>query len=842
MKKIIPVLVLILGVVFALTSCEHTHKFTGEWQSNDEGHYRVCDCLEESKVEPHIGGTATETERAVCTVCNYAYGDFKAPDQGNNGGDNGNEDNGQNNGGSTVPEQLSIPTVTVSKDGTASWTAVENATSYLYKIDGGALLRTYELSIKLNDGESITVAAESLDGLYLDSDFSASVTYTAPTALPAPQITVSESGVATWTPVENADGYVCILNGLTLPKITDTTINLLDGYSLSVKAVSGSDAYIDSPFSQTVTYIVAERLQTPVVSINKSGVVAVSTVANASGYTYKLNGAEFTVSSWQTLTLQDGDRISVKAIGNGAKYLDSEYSDEQIFVQEVTLNTPVVSIDKNGKASWSAVPNATGYVCKINGVESNITTALYVNLNENDTISVKAIGNGGKYLDSAYSQSLKYTKSSVSQNVVDFDDMLSVNGPLTDGCLPSVGNINVLVIPVNLDSSKKTNQLLSDIKTAFTGTSTATGWESVKTYYEKSSYGKLNFNFDVLNEWFTPSKNASYYNSYYDNATYADGSTLILDEALSYYDSKIDYTKYDNNDDGYIDAVWLIYNYDVDYESDDSIFWAFQSWSYSEEEYDGVGVYYYAFAGTDFMYEEDTFYDSENIVIDAHTYIHETGHLMGLDDFYDYDENTGAEGGYYTADMMDYNIGDHGSINKLLLNWIDPTVLTGKGEIEITFTSFTETGFVVLIANHSLNSIYDEYFLIEFYTSTGLNANDQPVYDGDSTTVYGIRILHVDANPYYNSSGELDLNGGDAYQTGFKYDNSDEDKLFVDTMCRETPDDFYATEEILYVVGGNDFGIDVYSNYKYHDGTSLNFTLEVVSMNQSSARVIITLK
>ena len=215
---------------------------------------------------------------------------------------------------------------------------------------------------------------------------------------------------------------------------------------------------------------------------------------------------------------------------------------------------------------------------------------------------------------------------------------------------------------------------------------------------------------------------------------------------------------------------------------------------------------------------------------------------MGLDDYYDYDESVGAVGGFYTADMMDSNIGDHSSINKLLLNWIDPTVLSGEGEIELTLTSFTETGFAVLIANHALDSVYDEYFLIEFYTGTGLNANDQPVYDGESNNVYGIRILHVDANIFYNSYGEIDLNGGSAYETGFKYDNSDEDKLFVDTMCMAEPDDFYATEEILFTPDSDDFGIDVYASYKYHDGTALNFTLEVLEMNEDSATVVITLK
>ena len=53
----------------------------------------------------------------------------------------------------------------------------------------------------------------------------------------------------------------------------------------------------------------------------------------------------------------------------------------------------------------------------------------------------------------------------------------------------------MLVIPVNLDNSKKTDAIYNNIKTAFEGTSEETGWESVKTFYNKSSYGKLTIEF-----------------------------------------------------------------------------------------------------------------------------------------------------------------------------------------------------------------------------------------------------------------------------------------------------------------------------------------------------------
>ena len=79
-----------------------------------------------------------------------------------------------------APQQtkLSAPVVTIDEEGNASWTAVEHASGYVYKI-GTTELMTLNLTVKLNDGESIQVMALG-EGNYLDSDYSEAQTYTAP--------------------------------------------------------------------------------------------------------------------------------------------------------------------------------------------------------------------------------------------------------------------------------------------------------------------------------------------------------------------------------------------------------------------------------------------------------------------------------------------------------------------------------------------------------------------------------------------------------------------------------------------------------------------------------------
>ena len=122
--------------------------------------------------------------------------------------------------------------------------------------------------------------------------------------------------------------------------------------------------------------------------------------------------------------------------------------------------------------------------------------------------------------------------STAEANKVHFNDSMKINGPFAEDAFPSIGTPKMLVIPVNLDNSKKTDQTLNDIKIAFAGTAEQTGWESVKSYYYKSSYQKLNIDF-VFTDWFTPSNDASYYETYSDK--YARFSTTEGKVAKSLY-------------------------------------------------------------------------------------------------------------------------------------------------------------------------------------------------------------------------------------------------------------------------------------------------------------------
>lgn len=403
---------------------------------------------------------------------------------------------------------------------------------------------------------------------------------------------------------------------------------------------------------------------------------------------------------------------------------------------------------------------------------------------------------------------------------------------LTSGITP-IGEANVLIIPINFTDYTISNEDLARLEIAFFGTSEETGWESVKSYYAKSSYGKFNFNGRIL-EPFQTNRASTYYAKKYNSGIDADYE--IIKAVLEYYDDTIDYSEYDNNNDGYIDGLYFIYATPSWYGdntgsvNDSDLWWAYVYQYYTDEieTYDGVEANYYLWAGIDFIDEAfiDDGYSDVNINVNAVTYIHETGHMLGLYDYYDYKEGKGPEGGLGGADMMDYNVGDHNSFSKIMLNWVTPLVVSGKSTT-VTLASFTESGDVVLVSPNWHNTYFDEYFLIEFYTPTFLN--EAQVGQNGLYSIYGIRILHVNAtiNPNQEDNQELFLyNNSDTTRKILKPIEADNDNSIEQEMIAEDEDLFLA---------GDEFGMS--TNYHLSNGQLVDFTIKVLSITNEQAQI-----
>lgn len=408
--------------------------------------------------------------------------------------------------------------------------------------------------------------------------------------------------------------------------------------------------------------------------------------------------------------------------------------------------------------------------------------------------------------------------------------------------LPSTGTYNALVIPVQFSGDTITQTQLDKLNKAFNGTSADTGWESVKTYYQKASYGKLNITFDVQ-----PVCRMQYSSSYYENLTatdeqsgqdYKNGDNVILHEALTKLDSAIDFSKYDTNNDGCIDAVYLIYSAPVDYKNAD-FFWAYVTWNGTDNQYDNKYAYYYMFTGLDFMDEGSA--NNGSMTINTETFIHETGHLLALDDYYDYDSNAGCNEGLGGCAMMDWNIGDHDAYSKIMMGWTDATVVNETQTI--TIKSLQEKGDVILIPLNFDNTYFCEYLLIDLYSAQGLNElrsehGSTVLYGGAE---YGVRIYHISSsanNPYNNNYGSFtDCNNSDTANALIKLVEADGgDSKFTDSDGYAT----VATESDLWKTGST-LG-SVFENYTRNNGDTVNFEISIDSVSAEQATITVTFK
>lgn len=319
----------------------------------------------------------------------------------------------------------------------------------------------------------------------------------------------------------------------------------------------------------------------------------------------------------------------------------------------------------------------------------------------------------------------------------------------------SIGDQKILVIPVKISeyASLATSSLLTDIEKTFFGKSSDTYWESVTSFYYKSSYGKLNFSGEVVKDYMGP-----FTVDELTSTKTKDGIDTVLNATDSYLTkNNINPKDYDSNNDGYIDLVWYVYAapYATDSNELSDDFWAFTSSPDAEDIPPSTTrpkVNNYCWASYDFMYEAKTYMFGVT-GLDAHTYIHETGHALGLDDYYDADDENGNDPVENVA-MMSANVTDHDSFSKFALGWVTPTEVTGN--CTIVLRPFSEYGDCCIIGLNYDGNAFSEYIIFEYYTPTGLNEKDAKNGYSNSfsaiPTVSGIRIFHVDARPCYENN------------------------------------------------------------------------------------------
>lgn len=261
-------------------------------------------------------------------------------------------------------------------------------------------------------------------------------------------------------------------------------------------------------------------------------------------------------------------------------------------------------------------------------------------------------------------------------------------------------------------------------------------YESLRNFYRRSSYDQLNIEGHVLG-WYT----APYARDTVDE-TY-QGRQAVIKEALEYYDQQgHDFTQYDNDGDGDIDYFCVFW---AGPRGEWAEFW----WGYFTGFWDST----YTIDGkklTDYSWQWELS-NYPNGSFTPKVIIHETGHALGVPDYYDYDDAVGPRGGVGGLDIMDSS-GDHSCFSKFMLDWIEPTIVSsGHQTVELRASGLYPDA-LLFMPTAVPGQIFAEFFMAQNRHRTG---NDTNLFTGSD----GLVVWHVDSR--LNSSGN-----------NFLYDNS----------------------------------------------------------------------
>ncbi len=302
------------------------------------------------------------------------------------------------------------------------------------------------------------------------------------------------------------------------------------------------------------------------------------------------------------------------------------------------------------------------------------------------------------------------------------------------------------------DTIDANDALLEKIRITFTGTQEEIdkvgGTISVQSFYEQSSFGKGAFDVVMIPTWIDFGETAKEFEKSSGGSAGVSAAERVRTWYIAEYrkenhgalgEDAYSLDDLDSDDDGFIDLIWNVYAYP--YTSGDTSFW----WAYVTYTGNSAGslttptVQTLAWASTNFLAEGSNGYESR-------TFIHETGHTLGMDDYYDYNKEWSPAGG---IDYMDQNVGDHNSYSKFAYGWVNPWVLKeedleGGKTAEITLRLATTTGDCLVLASPDYNNTaFDEYMMVELVGPYGLCKKDYTTQSG--FTQYGIRVWHIDA-------------------------------------------------------------------------------------------------
>lgn len=295
-------------------------------------------------------------------------------------------------------------------------------------------------------------------------------------------------------------------------------------------------------------------------------------------------------------------------------------------------------------------------------------------------------------------------------------------------------------------------------------------YESLSAYYYRASYGKLSLTGEAFD-----------YTAKYERDYYTNNPESLVAEALAALDESENLSRFDANKDGKLDAVY------VHFAGPDtgwgSVWWNNESTASDPTLYEDGSVR---------LWNMVLLAENSSNSWAARTIIHETGHVLGLPDYYSARSQTGQgsdRSGILTFDMMMQNMGDHNGYSKWLVGWLpeekitrivaneDGISVTRNGEVlehhdavdgdtpsvDATLGAYagddaSETGGIVVVSNQD-TGMFSSLYLIEYDRYAG---NQSVRYLDAALTEHelpsGFRVFRVrgeltdDGSDYANSN------------------------------------------------------------------------------------------
>lgn len=368
---------------------------------------------------------------------------------------------------------------------------------------------------------------------------------------------------------------------------------------------------------------------------------------------------------------------------------------------------------------------------------------------------------------------------------VDERDVLALGFPKPKGTasLPSLGTAQTFCLFIDFpDYPAWFTAPQLDFR-LFDQGNTAYYYRSLQWYYQQASYNNLTIEGAVYPH--TASNNRTYYhpnNSGFFPPQEQRRRELLTEAILAADASGADFSQYDNDGDGVVDYYLVVYTGPVGA-------WASYWWGYCYTggyplplTVDGV-----SFNGAVMSWQWEQYYGFGGSPPNPPNWdplvtIHETGHSLGLPDYYDYDGSVGPDGGVGRLDMMDGNWGDHNCFSKYLLGWLPPTVAFTNLNDEPLDRSNALPDAVIFMPGFDPVSPWSEYFMAQFRYRGGLDqtypangvllwhvdasvdAFGYFIYDNSYTVHKLLRLMEADGLEQIEAGGSA--NAGDYYQTG----------------------------------------------------------------------------